>query len=290
LQPRRAPILLLALVASAALAGVARAGPARCWIDKGALVAPAAFGDIAGDFLVDLAAPVSALHVTRAQEDGLEGAAATRDLMVAGRRLAGVTLPIADLDARTARFATTINGVIGADLLGRFIVEIDPSPCRLRLLGRRPGPWPGSVRLPLRQAGGRPVVPARITDGAKARDGLFALGTADWETRLAGARLARPQAAEGAAPVRLRALEVGGRLFEQVPAAVQPDGGDEARGAIGMAVLSHWRLRLDMARGWLELSPAELPLRSSPSRRKSRPAQEQRPGKDGSTAGRTGSR
>ena len=256
-RPRRRPRLLAVLVAALALAGVARAGAARCWIDKGALVAPASFGDIAGDFLVDLSTPVSALHVTRAQADGLEGEVATRDLVIAGRRLAGLTLPIADLDARTARFDTTINGVIGADLLGRFVVEIDPSPCRLRLLRRRSAPWPGRVRLPIRQAGGRPLVPARITDGAKIRDGLFALGTADWETRLAGARLARPQPPGAVSSARLRALEVGGRLFEQVPAAVQAEDGDGARGAIGMAVLSRWRLRLDMARGWLDLAPAE---------------------------------
>ncbi len=256
-KPRRGAMVPVALLAALALARGAVAGETRCWIDKGALVAPAAFGDIAGDFLIDLSTPTSALHVTRAQEDGLEGEAATRGLSIAGLRLAAVTLAIVDLDARTAKFDTTINGVIGADLLRRFIVEIDPSPCRLRLLRRRSAAWPGSVRLAIREAGGRPLAPARVTDGAQARSGLFALDTADWATLVAGARLSRPLAADAPAPVRLRGVEVAGRLFEQVPAAVRPQGDDAGPGAIGMAVWSRWRLRLNIREGWLELAPAE---------------------------------
>ena len=251
----------IAVLAWLALAREAPAGETRCWIDKGALVAPAAFGDIAGDFLIDLAAPASALHVTRAQAAGLEGETATRDLVIAGRRLAGVTLAIVDLDPRTARFDTTINGVIGADLLRRFVVEIDPSPCRLRLLRGKSAVWPGSVRLAVRDAGGRPLAPARVADGHEVRAGEFALGTAEWATLVAG-RLSRPEPADAPAPVRLRAVEVAGRLFEQVPAGLQPQAGDEAQGSIGMAVWSHWRLRLDMKNGWLELAPAE--VRSPP--------------------------
>jgi hypothetical protein len=251
-------MVLIALLACLALVRGAPAGETRCWIDKDALVAPAAFGDIAGDFLIDLSAPASVLHVTRAQEDGLEGKAATRGLSIAGRRLAGVTLAIADLDARTAKFDTTINGVIGADLLRRFVVEIDPSPCRLRLLRRRSGAWPGSVRLAIREIAGRPLIPARVTDGLKVRSGLFAIDTTDWATLVAGARLSRPQPADAPAPVLLRGVEVAGRLFEHVPAAVQPPGGDEAPDAIGMAVWSRWRLRLDIRHGRLELAPAAL--------------------------------
>jgi hypothetical protein len=248
-----------------ALAGVwrgAQAGETRCWVDKGALVAPVAFGDIAGDFLIDLSTPTSALHVTRANEDGLEGEAATRDLTVAGLRLPSVTLAIIDLDARTAKFDTAVNGVIGADLLRRFIVEIDPSPCRLRLLPRRPRaspkPWRDGVRLAVRDADGRPLVTARVSDGMTVRSGAFAIDTGEWTTLVAGARLSRPQPADAPAPVRLRALEVGGRLFEQVPALVQAEGDTNA---IGMAVWSRWRLRLDVLGGRLELAPAAAPGR-----------------------------
>ena len=269
-RPRRALAVPAALLAWLALAGAARAGEGpgetRCWIDKGALVAPAAFGDIAGDFLIDLSAPASALHVTRAQEAGMEGEAATRELVVAGRRLAGVTLAIVDLDARTAKFDTTINGVIGADLLRRFVVEIDPSPCRLRLLRRKPARWPGSVRLAVREAGGRPLAPARVSDGSKIRSGEFALATADWATLVVG-RLSRPQSADAPSAIRLRAVEVASRLFEQVPATVQPQASDESQGSLGMAVWSHWRLRLDMSDGWLELAPAPYPASGRPCAR-----------------------
>src|SRR5271168_3220033 len=85
-------------------ATAASAGETRCWIDNGALVAPAAFGDIAGDFLIDLSAPRSELHGTRAQSDGVVTPTATGELVIAGQRLPAVTLEVADLDHRTASF------------------------------------------------------------------------------------------------------------------------------------------------------------------------------------------
>jgi hypothetical protein len=244
----------------AGAATAASAGETRCWIDNGALVAPAAFGDIVGDFLIDLAAPRSELHVTRAQSDGVVADTVTRDLIVAGQRIPAVTLQVADLDSRTATFVTSINGVLGADVLKAFVVDVEPSPCRLRL-SRGPGRrLAGSVRLPVRDVGGRPVVPALISDGQRVRSGLFALGAGEWASRLAGARLSRPPpVATGSdvPPVRLRALELGGRLFEQTPAVATGEAPGETRGAIGMAVLSHWRMRLDMTDGWLDLAPSK---------------------------------
>ncbi len=254
-------VMRVALLASLVMISRAEAG-ARCWIDKGALVAPAAFGDIAGDFLIDLSAPTSALHVTRAQEDGLEGEAATRDLVIAGRRLAAVTLPIVDLDARTAKFNTAVNGVIGVDVLRRFIVEIDPATCRLRLLRRTPAPWPGSIRLVISTTGGRPLAPALITDGVRVRAGHLAIDTAQWEMMIGDARLSRPQIVDRPSPFRLRGVEIGGRLFEQTPVLIRspPNAKGAAAGdpdAIGMAVWSRWRLRLDIRDGWLDLAPTD---------------------------------
>jgi len=251
---------MAAALAFAVVATAARAGEARCWIDRGALVAPAAFGDIAGDFLIDLSAPQSELHVTRAQSDGVVTDTVTRDLVAAGQRIPAVTLRVADLDSRTAAFVTSINGVLGADVLKDYVVDLDPSPCRLRL-SRGPGRrLARSRRLPVREIGGIPVVPALISDGQRVRSGLFGLGAGDWASRLSGARLSRPPPsviAADAPPIRLRALEFGGRLFEQTPTVVTGDPPSEVSGAIGMAVLSHWRMRLDMAGGWLDLAPAE---------------------------------
>ena len=231
-------------------------GETRCWIDKGSLVASAAFGDIAGDFLIDLSAPVSQLHNTRAQLAGLETPIVRRDLVLAGRRIADVTLAVEDLDGRTRDFDTSINGVIGADVLGRFVVEIDPEPCRLRLSTRKARAFHGGVRLPVQEAGGRPVIEATISDGARAWTGLFAIDTARWSSGLARARLSRPLSGDlglASPPIRLRALEVGGHLFEQVPAFIDPAGAEGSGGSIGMAVWSSWRLRLDMRNGQLDL-------------------------------------
>jgi hypothetical protein len=262
---RRLVIASLALAAGVTAAPPTQAAGVRCWVDKGALVAPAAFGDIAGDFLIDPATPASQLHVTRAQLAGLDVASVTRDLVIAGQRIHGLTMAVVDLDARTGHFDTTINGVIGADVLGRFTLAMDWRPCRLALdpgSGGAAPPRPGAQRLEIHMVAGRPLVAARITDGVTVRSGLFALDTGDWTSRIAGAALSRPPPTGPAGtetPIRLRALEVAGQLFEQVPATAGPAETNGADGVIGMAIWSHWRLRLDSAGGWLELGPAPPP-------------------------------
>jgi hypothetical protein len=260
--PRIAAGLILGL-ASLGATWAARAGETRCWIDKGALVASAAFGDIAGDFLIDLAAPNSQLHDTRAGMAGLEGASATATLAIAGERIHGFTLAIADLDGRTGRFDTVITGVLGANLWRRFIVEIDPAPpCRIRLAPRHVGGrLARSLRLPLAGRDGPPLVPVTLTDGTRLRTENMAIGTAQWTSRITGAVLAH-----GAAPgqdrpptVRLRALEIAGRLFEQVPAEVAAADPPGTTDAVGLAVWSSWRLRLDIQGGWIDLASAPSP-------------------------------
>ena len=251
--------LLSALPASGRTSLPPAGGEVRCWIDRGALVAPAVFGDIAGDFLIDLSAPASALQDTRAGLDGVGAASATSNLTLAGQTVKEFPMAVADLDARTRGFETVINGIVGADFLARFIVEIDPSPCRIRLVPQTDRRRHGSARLAVTMASGRPLVAARITDGARIRSGLFALDTAEWPTTLFGDRLSRAGPADAAPPpARLRAMTLAGRLFEQVPAVVAaaPDGG-VARGALGLSVLSRWSLRLDMSHGWLDLSPVK---------------------------------
>jgi hypothetical protein len=55
---------LLALLISLAAAASARAGETACWFENGAIVAPAAIGDMTGDFVIDLSAPRTLLHDT----------------------------------------------------------------------------------------------------------------------------------------------------------------------------------------------------------------------------------
>ena len=226
----------------------AHAGETRCWLDKGAVVAPAVFGDIAGDFLLDLSRPVSALHNTRANADGLTGDEATRALSLAGERLGSVNLPIVDLDPQTRGFDTTINGVLGADIARGRVLTLDfrHGGCRLGLTGRRP--LPRGARMKIDYVEGVPAIHALISDGVKTRAGLFALDTAQGATIITKGRLSRPDTAT--AQVRLRALEMAGRLFEQIPAQVASEPGSLS-GAIGTAILAHGHLTLDGTRAVL---------------------------------------
>jgi hypothetical protein len=231
-------------------------GWAPCWLDRGALVVSAAFGEIAGDFLLDPATSESQVHETRAQMARLGSGVVTRDLRIAGRLASRTPMRVADLDVRTRDFDTTVNGVIGADVIGRFTMDIRWRPCGVRLWSARPGPPRGSSRIALVRRDGLGLVPAIATDGLTIRQGDFAIETADWASRIADATLSRPPVAKSRpAPARLRAMEVAGELFEEVPANLA-GADDVSAGAIGAAVWTRWNLRLDLRDGWLALTPA----------------------------------
>ena len=249
MRPAAAAIVLVLM------AGAARAGETACWFENGAVVVPAAFGDIAGDYILDTSAPASLLHVTTAQTFGIETPTARARLKLAGERMAGFEMKVADLDARSRPFVTGIAGVIGADALAPFVTEIATSPCRVRLFRRSRG-TPGPIRLPLRVVGGVPAVRAAISDGVTSRSGWFAIDTGAGPSLIAGARLTRTPAEGTDPPVRLRALSLGGWLFEQTPAGLMADPPPGLSGSIGMAAWARFRLRLDERHGWLELSPA----------------------------------
>ncbi len=239
-------ILLLTV---SALAGSARAGSTRCWIDQGALVAAAAFGDIAGDFVIDLGAPVSQLHVTAANLDGITDDSVVRPLTFAGRRLDAVRMKVADLGALPPA-ETNIAGVIGADVLSRWPVRIAFAPCRVTWGPLRPGRE--TLRLPVTVDSGAPTIQATVSDGVKVRQGMMIVSTGRTESLVPGAALTRTPKASSFAPVRLRAVVVGGRLLEQVPGGVAEDG----PGSIGTGVWRGWAsMGLDLKRGWLELTP-----------------------------------
>ncbi|MGH7025254.1 MAG: hypothetical protein ACREEB_16925 [Caulobacteraceae bacterium] len=250
----RADLLSIVLVLTAA---AARAGTTACWFDNGAIVVPAAFGDIAGDFLLDAATPKSQLHVTNAESFGILTPTSRADLRVAGERLSGFEVRIADLGARERPFAPGLTGVIGADALAGYVTEIQTSPCRVRLSRRASRHWP--IRLPLRLVDGAYSVPAAISDGVTSRAGWFAVATGAPGVAVADARLTRepPKDADPDwPPARLRALSLGGRLlFEEVPAGLMAEAPAGLAGSIGEAIWSHYRIRLDPARGWLELRP-----------------------------------
>ncbi|MBS0408542.1 MAG: hypothetical protein JSR86_01395 [Proteobacteria bacterium] len=245
-------------------AGAARASEVQCWYENGAVVAPAAFGDMAGDFIIDTSAPRSLLLEDRAQADGIDTPSATLDLQFAGERLAGVEMPLTNLNERAVGFPTTINGVIGWDVLRRYRVEIRFSPCRLTLSrGGRRRPAAGAVRLALREADGAAAIAATAGDGTRVRRGLYAVDTASMGTRFSpdDTSFSPPLPSKVdptwrfKLPARIRVLEVDGLLFEKTPAGLLPKAPTGLSGAIGLAVWSRRSLTLDGPGGWLELGP-----------------------------------
>jgi hypothetical protein len=234
-----------------------RASGTACWFDHGAIVVPAAFGDIAGDFLIDPAAPKSQLNATNAQMFGILTPTAQATLKLAGLRLRDFEMTSTDLGARERPFAAGLVGVIGADALSGFVTEIQTAPCRITLSRRAGRPWP--IRLPLKAIGGAFAVPAALSDGVTTRAGWFAVTTAQPGVTIAEAKLSRepPKDADPAwPPAQLRALSVGGVLFENIPAGVLGQAPPGLSGALGEDVWWTFRMRLDPKRGWLELSPS----------------------------------
>jgi hypothetical protein len=267
---RAAMILLLAWSAgfppapaqAAETAALRGAATNRCWFDHGAIVVPAAFGDIAGDFLLDPATPNSQIDDTHAEMTGALTPTLKADLRFAGHRIRGVEMAAADLGARERPFAASLAGVIGADVLKAWVTEIQAEPCRVRLSRRAGRPWP--IRMPLKVINGAFAVPAAISDGAASRAGWFAVATGQPGVVVANAKLTRDPPADADPdwpPARLRALSMGGLLFEHVPAGVTDQPG--LAGSIGEEIWFRYRMRLDPRRGRLELAPT--------SRRSSRP-------------------
>ena len=166
----------LAFAVISAAASQAAAGETACWIDNGAVVTSAALGDIAGDFILDFSAPHSQLHLTTAQSDGLGDAQSTQDtLTLAGERIAA-TFEVADLDDRSWDLPTNISGVIGADVLASYVVELRFAPCRLTL-SRRASSTRALASLPVEMVAGTPTVAATVSDGATTLTGRFAIDT-----------------------------------------------------------------------------------------------------------------
>lgn len=257
----------LAVLAAAAL-HAAPAAQAQCVYEMGVVVVPASVLGAAGDYILDTGAARTLMHETRAQGSGFADTSLAGEVRLGGLALAGRPVQVADLDARTAHFPTPVAGVIGADVLSAYVLDVDFAPCRVRLWRRGTAPpFPAEVRLPMSLRGGAPVIRAAVSDGPSARAGDFVVatgadrGAAISDAAASAAGIDRPEDAYayGARRPRLRALSLGGRLQENptsalVKAAELPDG---ALGVLGAPALSGWRLRLDFPRGRLELAPTK---------------------------------
>jgi hypothetical protein len=250
---RSATALLLILPLTAA--GPAVAGETACWFENGAIVAPAAIADMTGDFVIDLSAPRTLLHNTKAQMSGYAELDLTLPVRLAGQRVEAAPILVSDLDYRGVGFVAPIAGVIGADILGRYVVIIDFAPCRLRL---EPQGWadrPGGRALPVTVVGGVPTVQATASDGFSSLTGAFALDTAsNGGVRARGDADGPRQMPAGV----LAGLSLDGRLRQRVAAVRAGDLPPGVAGAVGVAILSDYRLRLDAQAGRLWLTPARL--------------------------------
>lgn len=252
-----------ALLAVLAPGCVASAGETACWYEHGVIVAPASIDGLAGDYILDTGAPTTLLHETKAQGAGLTGIALHGPVRIAGLSLPDLAFSVVDLDSRTWAFPTPIAGVIGADLLSGYVVDVSFEPCRVAIYP--PGTAPRfQAQTSLRLRPGAEVAVARgaASDGPRSLAGDFVIATgADTAMRLDADLATVPGAAKpqeflpyGEGRAKLRAASFGGQLFEN------PDGGlvkdEPAAGVIGGPLLARWRLRFDFPQGRLLLRPA----------------------------------
>jgi hypothetical protein len=252
-------------VALLALAGASAppAGETACWYEHGVVVVPAEVAGIAGDFILDTAAPQTLIAETQAQAAGYAETTVTGDIRLAGRTVPALAMAVKDIDVRTGLFATPIAGVIGADALKGYVVDVSVGPCRVAL--HPPGAAPAFGRataLPLEWIGGVPAIEAGVADGPHAVTGAFVLATgSDTAVRLNDRFAAAPGAAKpqelypyGVLRPKLRAISVAGQIAQQVPAGLIKADPEEA-GEIGAPLLLAWRVRFDFPAGRLLLKP-----------------------------------
>ncbi|HTX51757.1 MAG TPA: hypothetical protein VME40_20465 [Caulobacteraceae bacterium] len=250
------PATILIAVALGGATSTARAGEARCWRDNGAVVVAAALGDIAGDFILDLSAPRSQLHLTVAQAFGVETPSKDATLRLAGEAIPA-SFVVTDLDARGAGFPTSIAGVIGEDALAGYVVRLQLSPCRLTLGRARAGLPRASQVLRLKTVAGVPAVTATISDGRSSQEGLFAIDTSSWGVKISDAIAAFPPGVKPQTAARIAGVEFGGDLISRAPASLEPQTPGGLVGALGDVVWSRYAwIRLDVRAGRLELGPA----------------------------------
>ncbi len=254
----------LATVLSLAAAGSARAGEATCWVDNGAVVVSASMGDIAGDFVLDLATPKSELHLTRALSEGIITPDFRAPVRLAGMKLGVADIAVANLNARTWGFTTEISGVIGADLLDGYVVDLTLAPtCRIALWRGKAPAFDARSSLKLTTLDGAPLVTAEITDGTSARAGLFALETGGAGVRLSPRIAALSRTKKGIdpnsrtdPPAWLRGVSIAGDGWSDLPSALDPDAPPDRLGDLGLAVWRRYAVRIDLKRRFLELKPA----------------------------------
>lgn len=272
MKPR---LLILALAVAPAIAPAvaptwAHAAASACWYEGGVLVAPAEVMGVAGDYVIDTGSPHTLLADTQAQGAGYAEAALTGPVRLAGVELPARPVAVAKLDRRFYALPTPVAGVIGADVLKAYVVDVSFAPCRIALFARGAAPAFGKgADLPLAWAGGAPAAPGAVSDGAHARAGLFTLATgADTPVRISDAAATSAPASRkpqelypyGRLRPPLRALSFAQQLYENPPSGLLGAGETGgALGEIGAPALRGFRLRFDFPSGRLRLAKQKGP-------------------------------
>ena len=256
-------VILSALLALTALP--ARAGEAACWFENGVVVVTAQVMGVTGDFILDTATPHTQLAETQAQAAGFEETALTGDVRLAGLRIANRPVQVADLDLRTGALPTPVAGVIGADVLRPYVLDVSFAPCRVALNPAGRAPWFQARRtLPMAWVAGRPVVRATVSDGARSLTANFTPGIgADRAVRLSDVAADAPGAKKllevypyGVLKPRLASLTLAGEVALDLPSGLMHAEDPKLAGQIGAPFLSRYRLRFDFPAGRVELAPA----------------------------------
>jgi hypothetical protein len=256
-------VILSALLALTALP--ARAGEAACWFENGVVVVTAQVMGVTGDFILDTATPRTQLAETQAQAAGFEETALTGVVRLAGLRIANRPVQVADLDLRTGALPTPVAGVIGADVLRPYVLDVSFAPCRVALNPAGRAPWFQARRtLPMAWVAGRPVVRATVSDGARSLTANFTPGIgADRAVRLSDVAADAPGAKKllevypyGVLKPRLASLTLAGEVALDLPSGLMHAEDPKLAGQIGAPFLSRYRLRFDFPAGRLKLAPA----------------------------------
>ena len=264
---------LLALAATQTFAGGAAAGEAACWFENGVVVVGAQVMGVPGDYILDTATPHTQLADSQAQTAGFTETALTGEVRLAGITARGRPVAVAVLDLRTGALPTPIAGVIGADVLRDYIVDVSFAPCRVALRPAGDAPrFRAEAVLPLSWIAGRPVVTAAVADGPHAFSGAFTPATGgDRALRLSDALARAPGAAKprelypyGVLQPRMRAFSFAGVLSENLRAGLVKAEDPGLAGEIGAPLLARYRLRFDFPAGELRLQGVRQPMRKGP--------------------------
>jgi predicted amidohydrolase YtcJ/predicted aspartyl protease len=189
-------------------------------------------------------------------------------LAALGLRLPNQTIAVADLSDVSARLVGhRVDVILGREIFDAARLRIDIAGGRIEVIGATVAPR--GVRLVLKTEHGVETLPVRVEEGETVA-ATFDLGNGS-QVLLGAAFAARAKLLTDGRPagsatggglggaasrqvVTLRSLELAGRRFEQVPAAVDPQPSASDLN-LGVSILRHFIITTDFARHALWLEP-----------------------------------